>query len=295
MEPHGDCADVFSDKLKYLAPLVLAIASLTFETSASAFDCSKAKTKLEKFICSDAEMKKADDQMNAAFFALLSKTKDKDFREALIKSQKRWLENRTPDGKVWAEGAGTDVVHEDGPEVKQFIIDASSNRKDFLQSEDPIVSMETQRNLRLKDGGGKYEGYYTSCWFVEPPWGEANEYVCVGMMRRQKGNRVCTAGSEWASGHETYVRVVSEVVNGQLKHIATCKEGYSGNTCPGQKADEGAHWTINPKDVEKDTTSVARFWKYDPDSTMVEGRDWTDDCVEQQIYPPANEAQSDQP
>jgi uncharacterized protein YecT (DUF1311 family) len=279
--------------MKYFSSLVLLTASLVFSSTALALDCAKARSELDKFICSDDEMKQADEKMRAAFFRLLTKTKDKDFREALLKSQRRWLANRTPDNKIWAGGASDDNPAKFGPETKQFIIDASANRESFLASNDPISTVKSQRDLRAGDGNGEYGGYNTSCWFVEPPWGGMNEYLCVGTIRRQKAKRVCTESMVWASGHKSSVRVVSEIADGKLKHTATCQEGYSGTSCPGAEADEGAHWMLNPKDVDPLIATTKGFWKFDPDAETIAGGEWLNECIQARIYPPPGEAKAE--
>src|SRR4051812_25402698 len=62
---------------------------------AQAIDCAKASSKTEKIICATPQLKKADDAMGAAYYALLRRTTDPDYHEALIRSQRRWLKDRS--------------------------------------------------------------------------------------------------------------------------------------------------------------------------------------------------------
>ena len=55
--------------------------------SVDRIDLAKASGPIEKMLCSTAELKKADDDMSAAYFKLLRETKDPDFHAALIRSQ----------------------------------------------------------------------------------------------------------------------------------------------------------------------------------------------------------------
>ena len=71
--------------------LLLAIAQAS---PAAALDCAKASQPIEKMLCSTAELRKADDDMSAAYFKLLRETTYPDFHVTLIRSQQRWLKER---------------------------------------------------------------------------------------------------------------------------------------------------------------------------------------------------------
>ena len=56
------------------------------------FDCAKAKTRVEKLICSDAELAKLDREMSSEYRTLVSdKTLDGELKEILKNNQKKWL------------------------------------------------------------------------------------------------------------------------------------------------------------------------------------------------------------
>lgn len=74
-----------------LAALFL-LASMSLP--AQAFDCAKASTKTEKLICSDTELKAADDAMGAAW-KRLGDLLDKDEMQSMRVSQRAWLKWRS--------------------------------------------------------------------------------------------------------------------------------------------------------------------------------------------------------
>ena len=59
------------------------------------FDCAKAKTRVEKLICSDAELAMLDREMSGEYYSLVSdKTLDGELKEILKNNQKKWLDSR---------------------------------------------------------------------------------------------------------------------------------------------------------------------------------------------------------
>jgi uncharacterized protein len=71
-------------------PLSIIFILLFFPITiqAASFDCTKAKSELEKLICNDHELSKQDDSMNEAYLKALNRT---DIKEQAIQSQKEWL------------------------------------------------------------------------------------------------------------------------------------------------------------------------------------------------------------
>ncbi len=57
---------------------------------AAGFDCGKASTEVEKLICSDDELSKLDDGLNAAYLEALKRT---DLKKQKIENQRQWLKN----------------------------------------------------------------------------------------------------------------------------------------------------------------------------------------------------------
>ena len=72
--------------ITFFLPLVLLSLSLT--TQAASFDCAKAKTPMEKTICSNANISKLDEDMNSKYQAALKNFPVKGFVRA---QQREWL------------------------------------------------------------------------------------------------------------------------------------------------------------------------------------------------------------
>src|SRR5580698_11368942 len=122
-----------------LAGLLLAIIAQA--SPAAALGCARAAKPIEKMLCSTAELRKADDDMSAAYVKLLRETTDADFHAALIQSQQRWLEARLrgPQRFGAADGDKTDdrvVVHK-----------WSRERRDVLANGRLIRALEEQRKI----------------------------------------------------------------------------------------------------------------------------------------------------
>lgn len=59
------------------------------------FDCAKAKTRVEKLICSDVKLAKLDRKMSSEYRTLMSDKKlDGELKEILKNNQKKWLDSR---------------------------------------------------------------------------------------------------------------------------------------------------------------------------------------------------------
>lgn len=97
--------------LKLTLPLVIGVLVIAHISSVSALDCGKASQPIEKLFCATPELKKADAAMSAAYLKLLHDTTDPDFHEALVRSQRRWLEvrSRGVDRFGTAENDKTDI------------------------------------------------------------------------------------------------------------------------------------------------------------------------------------------
>jgi uncharacterized protein YecT (DUF1311 family) len=73
--------------------LVLASASPALAQGGASFDCGKASTAIERAICHDPELAKADREMAAAYDALAAKLSGP-AKDALVKDQVQWITNR---------------------------------------------------------------------------------------------------------------------------------------------------------------------------------------------------------
>lgn len=75
----------------WLVVCAVSAYSLAQSVQAASFDCAKAQTRVEKLICSDAELSGLDDEMAASYKAVLQDTVR---AEATKQTQKLWLKER---------------------------------------------------------------------------------------------------------------------------------------------------------------------------------------------------------
>ncbi|MDM8565513.1 hypothetical protein QUF74_07655 [Candidatus Halobeggiatoa sp. HSG11] len=77
----------------YLTVLLTFISTSLF---AASFNCdvSKELTHIEKMICSDQQLNKADENMSQGFFVLLKKLSDIHTKKMFIEDQRNWLTKR---------------------------------------------------------------------------------------------------------------------------------------------------------------------------------------------------------
>ena len=71
--------------------LVLSLLIVSAPAFGASFDCSLAKSRIEKLICANAELSSVDKELSKTFFDMKSKSKRPDL---LTKSQLEWLKNR---------------------------------------------------------------------------------------------------------------------------------------------------------------------------------------------------------
>lgn len=79
--------------------LVWFVPALT--ANAASFDCAKAATKVEKLICSEAEISKLDEELSSAYKAVLKDEKQDDTVKQVQKQvQKQWMKERNDCSEV---------------------------------------------------------------------------------------------------------------------------------------------------------------------------------------------------
>jgi uncharacterized protein YecT (DUF1311 family) len=267
---------------------LVALCALVFVQSSAgyALDCAKASSPVDKLICATPELKKADEQMGAIYFKLLHETADAEFREAIIKSQRRWIKVRSsgPDRFGLAEKDTTDD--------REVLLRMTHERLNFLQTAKPIHILELQRKIASEDGEGTFAGYRTFCVLQPPPYG-GWDYECWGVQTRQHNKRICSSAMEWASGYMYEDRTVSVLKNGEPKVVATCSTNDSlSEQCPMDQANVwtklDSHWNTNPDPSEPlPTSDVTNLWKYDADIDPSDtDKAWMHACLFNAIYPP---------
>jgi uncharacterized protein YecT (DUF1311 family) len=270
--------------MKLVSTLTLAVCAVISSIPARALDCPKASHEAEKLICAFPEAKKADEAMSAAYFALLRRTPDPEFHEALIRSQRRWIEARSR-GVPRIDGQ-----EDEEPDDSKVLLKITRDRLDFLKGSRPIHTMEQQRKVASKESGGPFAGYEGPCGFMPPRFGHW-EYACWIATHRQHKDRICSVGEEWATGHTTERRLVSVVTNREAKPVASCYTGYAGHSCPDPEniaIDEvSAHWNTNPQISVGDLgpPRAGNLWKYDPDGPPGFDEPWMQDCLFAPSYP----------
>jgi uncharacterized protein YecT (DUF1311 family) len=275
-------------KFRFLAPLCALV--LVHPSPVCALDCTKASSPGEKLFCATPRLKKADEAMSAAYFTLLRETTDPEFHDVLIRSQRRWLEVRDHGPDRFGQAAG------DTTDDRDILFIATYGRMIVLQSGDPILTMEQQRKIRLRDSGGAFTGYKTHCVLQPPPYGNWS-YECWGDTLRQHNDRICRSSMAWASGHMTEYRAVSVLKDGEPKVVATCSTGDATTSarCPSPDDDVwkklDSRWNTSPTPSDDlSTLDAGDLWKYDPDiSPNATDQRWMQDCVFAPTYPPQQE------
>jgi uncharacterized protein len=74
-----------------LTPLIFSCLMLASTVQAASFDCAKAKTKVEKFICADAELSKLDEKLAEVYSKV---SKDEQDAVLIKRQQLAWLKKR---------------------------------------------------------------------------------------------------------------------------------------------------------------------------------------------------------
>lgn len=268
----------------------LAVVSLS---PVRALDCRTASTPVATLLCATPELKRADEELSAAYAKLLQNTTDPAFQKALIRSQSRWLQERERGPQRPGAAAG------DRTSDHEILIQMTNARRSFLQNGTALRRLEVQKRISSNDSGGIFAGYATDCTLLPPPYG-AWHYACWGALHRQHNGRVCSAVTTWASGHMTDYRLVRLVRGSDLELVATCSDGYAATTeqCPVTLPGlHDPHWNVTPgRQVDPFLKPKQELWAFDPD--ILEDKDttnqwWMDPCLFSPAYPPATESRSD--
>lgn len=191
-----------------------------------AMDCAKATSALDKRICSDHQLKAADDAMSAAYFKLLASIKDPEIHASLIESQRRWIKAREQDlGDLSGKRPDSDDTLDQRQE-RAILLDATRHRTDYLSNHtggqlDFVATALKQRQLAHAYSGGPYAGYTTSCSFIPDKSNLSHwDYECFGRRAYQNGNRICSETNDFASYTIVTTQDVSVIENGKWKPVA---------------------------------------------------------------------------
>lgn len=278
----------------WAAGLSAIAAVLLLASPAQAIDCRKASTTIDRMICSDARLKKADAAMGAAYAGALKATDDAEIRAALVASQKRWLTVR--DQQLGRLKEDQDPL--DTQTWREIVLKALQDRtRDLIPTAagDPspprlIAAALAQRRFAARFTGGPFAGFSTTCDFL--PGGGTYSYGCFATQRYQNDDRVCSLTEDWASGSVSETRSVGRVVDGTLRTIATCSiGGGDGPDCPGRPSGPPGKWK-RPAGVSAgvEKPPAQPLPKLDADVWIDDQEPWLPACLTDRGYPPADPA-----
>jgi uncharacterized protein YecT (DUF1311 family) len=230
--------------------LIVILITAMLPCTAHAITCARASSPLERMICSDPKLGRADAEMSRAYGAILKAAPDVEIRAMLVRSQKRWVAARESSfGHL--DGATDGMTGNGYSKARQHSLvlqatvertqDITAKGRDAAKRPRLIQAALQQRRLAAQFSGGPYAGFAADCTFL-PDRGEDPEYhyACFGTQQYQNGARICAETQDWASWRVYMSRAVAEVVAGQPKVIAACKE------TDGCLTDGATAWKTNP-------------------------------------------------
>lgn len=276
---------------------VLATAALCALTApALAFDCSKATTPVEHQICGNKALRRADEDMSAAYAKLLRAVDDPEIHAALIESQRRWIKARDSgiNDPSTLEGSGTDD-DSTPPSWAKVLTGVTQDRTAFLKKTSDgkpafVAGALAQRKALGASGTGPLAGFSTSCTFI-PDRQHPNDYTynCFGSMSRQNGDRICVEANDFASYTSQTTRTVVDIVDGRAQTRAKCGFGNDGvKTCPDETIDKAAAdggWDMTPDTTKAEVPGKPEL-KLDPEaSETVADADWMNACLADKSFP----------
>lgn len=268
-----------------------ALAIPLLASSAQAIDCRKASTSIDRMICRDARLRKADAALGTAYSGLVKATEDAEIRAALVASQKRWLARRDDRlGRLGEDRESPDA--ETQREILLKAIEARSEQLSRRSRADPkvpdlIATALEQRRFAARFTGGAFAGFETSCDFL--PGGGSYSYGCFGRQRFQNDARVCTLTQDWASGSVSETRIVGRVADGRLTTIATCSIGSGGadEACPDSDAPPGRQGGWKQESAALGAEAPGQpLPKLDVDVSLDEAEEWLPACLTDPAFPP---------
>ncbi|TPM38607.1 lysozyme inhibitor LprI family protein [Mesorhizobium sp. B2-3-4] len=274
--------------------LILATAAVFGLTApAFAFDCAKASSDVEHQICGSKALRRADEDMSAAYTKLLRTLDDPEIHAALIESQRRWIKARDSgiNDPATLEGSGTDD-DSTPPSWADVLTRVTRERTSFLKKTAGgkpafVAGALAQRKALGPSGKGPWAGFSSSCYFI-PDRQHPNDYTynCFGSMSRQNGDRVCSESTDFASYTSQTTRIVADIVDGRAQARAKCGFGNDVKTCPDETVDKAAAdggWDMN---AGKDDAPGKPELKLDPEaSETVADAGWMDACLADKSFP----------
>ena len=263
-------------RLSWHALLVLAGLPLV-SSPALAFDCAKAASAVEKAICGDRGLRRADEAMGAAYTKLLRSAPDAGIREMLVASQRRWLQARDQ----WFD------VREPGKDgLAGAIKDRTATLAD-ASDKGLVARAQAQRAFLSKYSGGAFAGFNATCDFL-PNDRELTSwsYGCAEFTAHaQNGNRVCSIQQTWATFAAYSQRAVSEIVDGKPKAVAYCDFSDREDSSCGDSAAQ-TRWNRNPAEIGDYPWPATGLPKLDAEVDLTDEGGWLAECLSAAAYPP---------
>jgi uncharacterized protein YecT (DUF1311 family) len=279
--------------------LLAAAALLALSSPALALDCGKASTRLEHAICGDKRLKAADAAMGQAYSQILKAAAgDAEIRDMLVASQRRWIAARDKilgDPADWPEDADRDpdTWHD---KILTAMRDRTQVLKERSRTEPQQFSLieraQDQRRFTSQFTGGPFAGFETRCEIFPTRMGSwADYYACFATRHYQNNSRVCSVDEDWATYRTYETRSVADVVDGELKPVASCAlDGDTDSTCPDKATRDNpdARWNLQPK-AEHARAAAPALAKLDAEAVGDEERSaWLQTCLTDPGYPTAD-------
>ncbi len=207
-----------------------------------AIDCTKAATVAERLICSNPDLRKADDRLNNAFDAAMKAAPDREAKDAILYSQRRWIKARE-------SYFGQEQQKSEAPAFQARMTVAVNKRIEWLSvrptsdQEGLIGRIQKYRAFLSEFTGGAYAGNSIQCRMARSTDKEVGvEYICEGATTYQNGDRICRLRTDCGHGcvFEHDFRTVADVFGGEPRIRATCMTNH-GN-CPDDYDDGGPGW-----------------------------------------------------
>ncbi|TQX85197.1 MULTISPECIES: lysozyme inhibitor LprI family protein [Rhizobium] len=271
--------------MKYL---LAAAAAASLPSAAHAIDCTRASSHIEHMICDDASLLRADVAMGRAYAEILKAAPDPQIHTMLIVSQKRWVAARD-DAFGNLDGATNGMTGEGYPKPLQrsLVLHATEDRTKILKAKSDEGSKQPsliqaalkQREFGAQFTGGPSAGFSSSCNFLPHNAGDLGyDYACFGTAQYQNNDRICGETQDWATFRAYTTRFVANVVAGQVKVTALCKDDICDATPDGG-------WDSRPE-VGSDGPVGGALEKLDPEADDGLGDEWLKVCLSDKTFPP---------
>lgn len=275
-----------------LALAVMMIAGLP--SAAHAINCTRASTSIDHMICDDPNLMHADAALGRAYAAALKASPDPEIRTMLVASQKRWIAAREKSfGDLDKATNGRTGEGYSKALQRSLVLEATESRTKELGKSDKdtkqpalIHAALKQRQFLAQFTGGPFAGFSASCEFLPRNGDDPHyDYGCFGTAQYQNKDRICGETQEWATYRVYTSRFLAEIVAGDSKTIATCKDErcFDDNTPDGRTG-----WTTHPK-TDSDGSFGGALAKLDAEMGD-DGDDgaWLKACLTDKHFPQAD-------